>query len=90
VICLFHIFVGNRQRSHICKLTWNKKYTLFHTNISFQGGIGKNILIELMNKEGWEFVVQLGAGHIFSKDMDRLIITSVQYTRKYRVWTLTD
>jgi len=43
-----------------------------------------------MNKEGWEFVVQLGAGHIFSKDMDRLIITSVQYTRKYRVWTLTD
>ena len=52
--------------------------------------VGDTPLIELMDKEGWEFVEQLGAGYIFSKVSDKLIITSVQYTGKYRVWTLTD
>ena len=52
--------------------------------------VGNTPLIELMNNEGWEFIEQLGAGYIFSKDGDRLIITGVQYTGKYRVWTLTN
>jgi hypothetical protein len=52
--------------------------------------VGNTPLIELINKEGWEFVEQLGAALIFSKDKDRLIITSVQYTGTYIVWTLSD
>ena len=52
--------------------------------------VGNTPLIELMDKEGWKFFEQLGAAYIFSKVGDRLIITGVQYTGKYRVWTLTD
>lgn len=50
---------------------------------------GDTGLIDLMNKEGWEFVEQMGAGYIFSKAGDRLVIVSVQYTGKYRIWNLT-
>ncbi|HZK52947.1 MAG TPA: hypothetical protein VFC84_01895 [Desulfosporosinus sp.] len=48
--------------------------------------VGNAPLIELMDKEGWKFVEQLGAGYIFSKDGDRLIITGVQYSGEYIVW----
>jgi len=51
---------------------------------------GDTPLIDLMNKEGWEFVEQMGAGYVFSKAGDRLVITSVQYTGEYRIWTLAD
>lgn len=43
-------------------------------------------IIELMDKEGWDFDEQAGSGYIFSKDDNILIISSVQYTRKYRIW----
>lgn len=52
--------------------------------------VGNAPIIELMNKEGWEFQEQLGAGYIFIKDGDRIIIESVQYTGKYKVWTLPE
>lgn len=52
--------------------------------------VGDTPLIDLMNREGWRFVEQMGAGYVFSKTTDRLVITSVQYTGKYRIWTLAD
>lgn len=51
---------------------------------------GSTPLVKLMNKEGWKFDEHLGSGYFFSKDGDKLIITSVQYTGKYRVWTFND
>lgn len=43
---------------------------------------------ELMEREGWKFDEQLGAGYIFSKDNSELIVESTQYTGKYTIWKL--
>lgn len=52
--------------------------------------IGENLLIKLLEKESWKFDEQLGAGYLFSKDENKLVVTSVQYTRKYKVWKFGD
>jgi len=51
---------------------------------------GNYPLIELMKNDGWRFEEQLGAGHIFLKDESKLIITSVQYTRRYTIWKFSN
>lgn len=43
-------------------------------------------VIKLMDKEGWRFDDQAGSGYIFSKDDNILIVSRVQYTRKYIIW----
>lgn len=45
-------------------------------------------LIELIGKEGWNFEEQLGSGYIFSRDSKKLVVGSVQYTRRYRIWKI--
>jgi len=47
---------------------------------------GNTPIIELMDKEGWKLDDQAGSGYIFSKDGNILTISSVQYTKKYRIW----
>lgn len=47
---------------------------------------GSSPITDLMEKEGWKFDEQLGAGYFFSKGDSKLIIISTQYTRKYRIW----
>lgn len=49
---------------------------------------GNSPTIELMEKKGWKFYEQAGSGYIFSKDDNRKIISSVQYTRKYIIWKI--
>lgn len=51
---------------------------------------GKSPLIGLVEKEGWKFDEQLGAGFIFSKADNRLVVTSVQYTGNYTIWKLPE
>lgn len=49
---------------------------------------GSSPITKLMEREGWKFEEQLGAGYIFSKDDNKLIITSTEYTGKYMIWNL--
>lgn len=49
---------------------------------------GVSPVTELMEREGWKFDEQLGAGYIFSKDNSELIVESTQYTGKYTIWKL--
>lgn len=39
-----------------------------------------------MDEEGWKFDEQGGYGYIFAKEDNILIVTRVQYTRKYMIW----
>lgn len=48
--------------------------------------VGNISLVELIEKEGWKFEEQIGSGYIFSKDMKKIVVGSVQFTRKYRIW----
>lgn len=45
-------------------------------------------IIELMDNEGWKFDDQAGSGYIFSKGDNIIIVSSVQYTGKYRIWKI--
>lgn len=47
---------------------------------------GDTPIMKMMDKEGWVFVEQFGSGYLFSKEEQNKTITSVQYTRKYRIW----
>jgi len=49
---------------------------------------GNASVIELMDKEGWTFVEQFGSGYLFSKGENNKILSSVQYTKKYRIWEI--
>ena len=46
----------------------------------------KTPVIKLMDEEGWKFDEQGGSGYVFSKEDNILIVTRVQYTRKYMIW----
>lgn len=45
-------------------------------------------IIELMDNEGWKFDDQAGSGYIFSKDDNIIVVSSVQYTKNYRIWKI--
>ncbi len=47
---------------------------------------GSSSITNLMKNEGWKFEEQFGSGYIFSKDDNKVMITSTQYTGKYKIW----
>ena len=51
---------------------------------------GKEILIEKLNNQGYEFVGQMGSGYLFKKNqLDKLIATHKYYSQFYSIWSLT-
>ena len=55
-----------------------------------KASVGNTHLIELIEKEGWNFEEQLGSGYIFSRESKNLVVGSVQYTRRYRIWKVSN
>ncbi|MCG8500872.1 MAG: hypothetical protein MJB12_10760 [Firmicutes bacterium] len=49
---------------------------------------GNEPIISLMNKNGWLFVEQAGGGYIFEKNGVKDVVSSRQFTRRYRLWNV--
>jgi hypothetical protein len=47
-----------------------------------------DIIISFMKDKGWSFKEQLGAGFIFEKQANSLIVVSRQYSKYFRIWTM--
>ena len=46
---------------------------------------GYDPIINIMEGEDWEYIEQIGSGLIFEKGDERLTISTVQFTRWYRI-----
>lgn len=52
--------------------------------------VGDEPFTDIMMKSGWILDEQLGSGYIFYKGEETLIVTSVQYTGRYRIWKIPE
>lgn len=48
------------------------------------------VVTNFMAAEGWQFTEQLGAGLIFGKEEDTIIIETRQYSSHYFIWDIPD
>ena len=51
----------------------------------------KDILVKMLEGDGYRFIEQLGSGYVFRSDnFDILTVTRRQYSRFYSIWTMGD
>ncbi|HZJ40768.1 MAG TPA: hypothetical protein VFD16_00700 [Candidatus Saccharimonadales bacterium] len=55
-----------------------------------KGKNGQEVLVNLLNNQGYEFIDQMGSGYFFKDNNDNaLLATHRQYSRSYSIWSLS-
>lgn len=45
-----------------------------------------DVVEDLMNENGWEFMEQLGSGLVFQREAETMIVETRQFTKHYFLW----
>jgi hypothetical protein len=47
-----------------------------------------DVIKDIMNKNGWDFKEQMGAGLVFDKGGQNIVVETRQYSRHYLLWNI--
>jgi hypothetical protein len=69
----------------------NSDYEWFSKTDKSNRYIGESrfdVIKDIMNKNGWDFKEQMGAGLVFDKGGQNIVVETRQYSRHYLLWNI--